>query len=427
MIENTINIQELRKQITEDVCNGLRDMLQSQQGYMPMNLDNCTDASQSVLEGENPMAYERTRVYIGLDNHGKPVYTQISGKTQDQRNDNIVKAYITSGRIWDFIPMHTAPVPVLRPKKTSPSYREVAIEWAEDTQNNTEEGTKDAYKSYLKHSLEYFASTPVHEIKVKHIQKFLNTRIGKDEDFLSKGTIRNIWNIVQQVLDYAVAQEYIDSNPARNNILRNPSDKESKRTALSKAELLEIRKAIPTLKTDAERLYMLLLTSMPYRRGEALGQHWEDIDFEQETARITGTVAVIKGKAKYRKKAKTDSSLRTMTAPPFFMESLKEYRKPSGFIVNNNGNHLTANEIADIWDSISEQIPIIEEKGLTPHYFRHTLATIMYQETNDVISVAAQCGHADGGRTTQKVYLHDDIESRRKAVQRMEESMDKSA
>lgn len=168
---------------------------------------------------------------------------------------------------------------------------------------------------------------------------------------------------------------------------------------------------------------MLMLTSMPYRRGEALGQRWEDIDFEQETARITGTVTVISGKATYRKKGKTESSLRIMTAPRFFMDSMQKYRKATGFIVNNNGNHLTAGEIAEIWDSISEQIPIIDEKGLTPYYFRHTLATIMYQETNDVISVAAQCGHADGGRTTQKVYIHDDIESRKKAVRKMESGM----
>lgn len=144
------------------------------------------------------MAYERTRVNIGLDSHGKPVYTQISGKTQDERNDNIVKTYIANGRIWEFMPVQIAPMPMqiapmpMQHVKTSPSYREVALEWTENAQNNTELGTKSAYKSYLKHSLEYFDNTPVHEIKVKNIQRFLNTRISDKEEFLGKGTIRNI-------------------------------------------------------------------------------------------------------------------------------------------------------------------------------------------------------------------------------------------
>lgn len=50
------------------------------------------------------MAYERPRVKIGTDTNGKPKYTRISGKTQDERNDNIVKAYVNSGRILEFIP-----------------------------------------------------------------------------------------------------------------------------------------------------------------------------------------------------------------------------------------------------------------------------------------------------------------------------------
>ena len=43
------------------------------------------------------MAYERTRVLMGLDANDRPVYKQISGRSQDQRNDNIVRAYIEAG------------------------------------------------------------------------------------------------------------------------------------------------------------------------------------------------------------------------------------------------------------------------------------------------------------------------------------------
>lgn len=392
-------------------------------------LDNYTNAVQLAPEGGNLMAYERTRVLMGTDANCKPIYKQISGNTQDQRNDNIVKAYIDSGRIWNFIQNPTPAVPQasLQSIKESPTYKTVANEWVDFTKTHTEAGTKNSYKSYLKHSVEYFAETPVHEIRVCHIQEFLNSRVNKDEEFLAKNTIRNIWNMVEQVMDYAVSMGYCESNPARNNILRNPSDKESKRIALSNDELLEIRSAIPHLETQEEKLYMYLLTSMPYRRGEALGQRWEDIDFEKHIVKVTGTVTIVSGQATYRKKGKTESSLRDMIPPSFFLEAIVPYRKESGFVVNRNGEHLSACEINRIWESIVSQIPLLQEKGITPYNFRHTIATIMFHESGDVISVAAQCGHTDGGRTTQKVYIHDDLESRRKAVRQMEQSIWKPA
>lgn len=428
MIENTINIQELRKQITEDVCNGLRDMLQSQQGYMPMNLDNCTDASQSAPEGGNPMAYERIRVFMGLDNHGKPIYTQISGKTQDERNDKVIEAYIQSGRIWEFIPKQPTSIYTPTIVKSTPGYCEIADRWIAFSEGRRDESSKSPYKSNMRFSKNFFGDKPIGDIRVHDIQEFLNTLINpRTEDFYAKKYITNIKNMVEQVFDYAIAEEYISSNPSRSNMLYNPSDKKDVRIALGIEELNEVIQAIPSLKTENERLYMIMLTSLPYRRGEALGQRWEDIDFKQRTAKVTGTVAVIDSKAKYRKKAKNDQSLRTMIAPDYFLEALKPYRKTEGFVINTAGEHLTANEITKIWDSIKQQIPLVEEKGLTPYNFRHTNATIFYHETGDMISLKAQMGHSPGSTIAEKSYIHDDLESRRKSVQKMEKGISKSA
>lgn len=67
------------------------------------NLENCMNAVQSASE-EGTSMYNRPRVFMGYDSNGKPMYTRVSGKDQDERNDNIVKAFIKSGRIWEFMP-----------------------------------------------------------------------------------------------------------------------------------------------------------------------------------------------------------------------------------------------------------------------------------------------------------------------------------
>ena len=76
--------------VSQEQCNqffalykAYNDMLQSFMGSMPLNLDSYTGSTQNAPEGGIPTAYERPRVFMGTDANGKPIYKQISGKTQD--------------------------------------------------------------------------------------------------------------------------------------------------------------------------------------------------------------------------------------------------------------------------------------------------------------------------------------------------------
>ena len=68
-----------------------------------MLLDNCTDPSQPVPtpaseKGATEMAQiHRQRVRIGEKEDGTPMIKWVQGKTQDELNDNIVRAYIKHG------------------------------------------------------------------------------------------------------------------------------------------------------------------------------------------------------------------------------------------------------------------------------------------------------------------------------------------
>ena len=56
-------------------------------------------------DGGLQMAYSRPMVFVGTDDNGNRKYKRVSGNTQDEVNDAIVKVYVECGRIWDFLPV----------------------------------------------------------------------------------------------------------------------------------------------------------------------------------------------------------------------------------------------------------------------------------------------------------------------------------
>lgn len=341
------------------------------------------------------MAYKRERVITGFDPNGRPCCTFIGGKTQDERQINTILAFAKSGRLWDVLPANylmdrlSGGVVLQQTAKEKPSHplNVVAQEWSEKhlelkvKAKKLSNGLRTSYLSYLKnHVLSYFGDKPIEDIRHCDVQEFINTRVDpRTEEFYAEGTINLISSVLNQVLDYAVTQDIIPENPMHKAPILNPSEKKSTRTPLSKEDLIFIRSRIPMLKTEQERLFMILLSHLPYRKCEALGQRWEDIDFENKICRVTGDVVIENGQAVYHKgRAKNQFSLRPMCASDAMMEALKPYKKDIGFVLSSNGTHLSRREIDAVWYSIKKQIPLLEEKGISPYCFRHTMATIMY-------------------------------------------------
>lgn len=227
------------------------------------------------------MAYKRIRVLMGYDKNNAPCYTQIGGRTQDERNDNIVKAYIRSGRIFEFMPVPAwMQMESLEPQKKR-LFKDVAEEWYHEylpkrvSRGRLRESVrKGAYYSNLKnHVLPYFGDWDISKIRIRDLQEFAFTLVNpKTEDYYKKGTIEQIFTVLKQVLDYASMQDYIRESPWKEGLIENPSDEESFRTPLSKSELMYVRERIPDLKTEQERLWMILFSHLPYRPSEAYAQ-----------------------------------------------------------------------------------------------------------------------------------------------------------
>ena len=73
-----------------------------------------------------------------------------------------------------------------------------------------------------------------------------------------------------------------------------------------------------------EALFSVAL-ALGLRRGEALGLRWSDIDFDQQTLRVTNSVERIKGELRLSE-PKTRQSRRVLHIPDPLIRKLKEHR-----------------------------------------------------------------------------------------------------
>lgn len=162
-----------------------------------------------------------------------------------------------------------------------------------------------------------------------------------------------------------------------------------------------------------------LFSTMAYsgcRVGEMLALKWSDVDFEENTIRITKTYYnPNNNKRKYQiLTPKTQSSIRTITLDPIIMEMLKDYKvnvqdkwkdelyKDNNFVfTDNNGYPLSFKRIALWIQAIMSQLDI--KKNITSHSFRHTHCALLIEAGVHIKEIQEHLGHADIN-TTMNIY-----------------------
>lgn len=153
---------------------------------------------------------------------------------------------------------------------------------------------------------------------------------------------------------------------------------------------------------DRTVIEMLYVTGM--RRAELIGLRDSDIDFAEETVRVTGK----------RNKQRIIPLLRP------FMKRLEMYlrirnetviRGPGDwFFVTRKGNKLYDKHVYNIVKRYLSMVTTIEKKS--PHVLRHTFATHMLNKGADLNSIKEFLGHANLSAT--QIYTHNSFEMLKK-------------
>lgn len=297
------------------------------------------------------------------------------------------------------------------------------------------------------------------ELKPLHIQKFYDmllsgtTDLSKVRGAYNPSSVRRIHNIISSSLTTAVHWQLIDDNPCR----RVKPPKLSRNSSVKNFNLEEAQTFLQYLEEPYETLHggrgdygktacdmrkeplqLVVLFNLAlfggFRRGELLALTWKDVDFEHNTITINKSLAKTKNDGVIIKGTKNSSSQRVVSMPAECMAMLKRlnlqqkaerlrlgsawkgqdnvfYQSMGDYMDIGTPNHSFKRIIKRYNATHSDQLPLISFHGL-----RHSSATLLISQNNDIKTVSARLGHADVS-TTMDIYSHALKERDQKAAQ----------
>lgn len=294
-------------------------------------------------------------------------------------------------------------------QSNTPLFQEYAATWIEVVVPATcKPSTLGDYQGILKnHVLPVFGKKPVNEISRMMVKTVL---MGKKNQGYANSTVTHIKNAISGVLNIALDDEILSTNPAQN--IGKIFKKQESKLTIEPYTKDELRVLLDTSRLHYKKQYPMYLTMARtgIRYGECLGLQEEDIDFENRFIHIQRSLS--KGKIETPKNGqsrKVDMSLQLAQE----LKQLLHQRKidklekgwtemPKWVFVKDNGN--------PYHESYSRRIfySAIKKAGLRKiriHDLRHTYATLRITKGDNVADVSKQLGH-HSVKFTMDIYYH---------------------
>ena len=264
------------------------------------------------------------------------------------------------------------------------------------------------------------------DIRADHLNKLYSDLskdgVSKRGGKLSTKTILEHHRLIHTVLEMAVKEGLIPFNPADRVTLPKVTKKEIE--CFQPEEVKAIRDALESEPLKWKMLtHMLLITGA--RRGEILGLKWDKVDFENSRIFIDNNILYTPDRGIYEDAPKTKQSVRFVSLPAETMQLLREYREwqlteifrfGSYYSRNNfvfsqdNGSPMHPDSVTDWLNKFSKRHDL---PHVNPHKFRHTMASMLYFNGMDSVSISKRLGHAQVS-TTANLYAHQIEEADRK-------------
>lgn len=231
-------------------------------------------------------------------------------------------------------------------------------------------------------------------------------------------TILEYHHFISVVLEQADKEMLIPFNPARK--ATPPKQKPHTANYFQIEDVERIRDCLE-LEPLKWRTFVHLLLISGARRGEIAGLKWDVIDWRNSRIHIQNNLLYAPDRGIYEEATKTEESDRFVTLPAETMELLKEYRKwylvqasnygdqwhNTNYLffqekTGNAGKPMHPDTINGYLDRFSERYHL---PHINPHAFRHTMASVLYFNKVDSISISKRLGHSKVSTTTD-IYSH---------------------
>lgn len=290
-----------------------------------------------------------------------------------------------------------------RSRNTTTTFRQVYEVWREHYKQTVKEST---YVSQIDKAdrliLPHFGDKAINKISLTMCQAQVNNWAAEYKRFFG------IVSIANQIFDYAISMELIEGNPMRKTLKpkRQKKDKDELEQFYDKEELQQFFELVAGF-DDIEMLtYFRLLAFTGMRKNEVGALRWTDIDLKNHQLKVNLTLAKGEGNRIIFQSPKTKKSARTISLDPKTVDILKEWHKHStkGLLFkNDHGEARSITHVNNLLNRIWRKYP--DFKRITPHGFRHTHCSLLFEAGASIKEVQERLGH-ENIQTTMDIYAH---------------------
>ena len=236
----------------------------------------------------------------------------------------------------------------------------------------------------------------------------------EEQSTLSSKTILEHHRLISTVLDQAEKEGLVPFNVAAKATLPKVSKKEV--NYFQPEQVAAIRDALETEPMKWKMLtHLFLITGA--RRGEILGLKWSAVDFAGNRIHICNNILYSPDVGIYEDTPKTATSDRWITLPDETIQLLRKYQvwqnterlrlgeyyqNRNYLFAQDNGGPMHPDSVTDWMDKFSKRHDL---PHINPHAFRHTMASMLYFNGVDSVSISKRLGHAQVS-TTANIYAH---------------------
>ena len=276
------------------------------------------------------------------------------------------------------------------------------------------------YDRYLFRRIDkYIGHYTLMQLRPYHVMEFLE-HLAKEKK-LSPNTIQKHYAFLHALLEKAVQWQFIKDNPSSH--IDKPRRTKPKMEIPDIDECAAILKAISQEDVKHQALVNLTIyTGM--RRGEIFGLQWKHIDFNAKTVNIIQECQYNVGIGNHIVERTKGGEGRKVSIPDAVCDLLIQYRKEvqeRKEILRSRHEWKGAEDIDDVFifcsfdgklghaDQFNAWLDRFTQKHgfkrITPHTFRHLVASYLLAAGVDLQTVAGKLGHANT-MTTQTIYSH---------------------
>jgi len=244
---------------------------------------------------------------------------------------------------------------------------------------------------------------------------------------LARGTKAKIRKTMGLLFNNAIRWEFTSKNPisgpVRGSGVRQSDKRQGIPDVLNEHEFHALQAALGL----RDRTLVWLATCCGLRRGELAGLKWEDVDFDQLTIMVRRSIVdQVVGNAK------TDASQRHLPIDECIANLLQQWRsmskyvEPEHYVFATDSNRagrrrgkqpVSLAKVMQYWiQPCAAQLRI--KKRIGWHTFRHTFATLLYRNIEDVKVVQELLRHSSS-RITLDIYAQAVTSAKRKAQGRV--------